>query len=165
MSSDVFIFRYNCVALGFTLWAVVHFLRENFAIGSVLFLCSLLFKQMSLYYAPTMFFFLLGRVLLGRRGDDGAAMQERDEPLSPRKAEKKPFASRLLHFLGLTALAILTTAVILLPFLSPPLLRQVRNQGGRIGNGTHPPLRSITFWNPCLVSLWCHPSFLPSYSW
>lgn len=54
-------FRFNGVMLGFALWAINFFLTEYYILGSVAFCLSLGFKQMALYYAPTVFAFLLGR--------------------------------------------------------------------------------------------------------
>jgi alpha-1,3-glucosyltransferase len=62
-------FQYNTVALGLSLWAfqfVTKSYRNNTSImdgiyGSILFCTALSFKQMTLYYAPAVFFFLLGQ--------------------------------------------------------------------------------------------------------
>lgn len=65
-------FQYNTVALGFSLWAFFHMTTapahaENrwgvrqCVIASVYFCLALSFKQMTLYYAPAVFFYLLGR--------------------------------------------------------------------------------------------------------
>jgi len=58
-------FQYNTVALGFSLWSVYYIAKPDFfpncIIGSVLFCLALNFKQMTLYYAPVIFAYLLGR--------------------------------------------------------------------------------------------------------
>jgi len=56
-------FQYNGVSLGLALAAValVHAGRD--VLGSVAFVLSMLYKQMSLYYAPAFFFFLLGKAV------------------------------------------------------------------------------------------------------
>ncbi|KAL6068778.1 Alpha-1,3-glucosyltransferase [Balamuthia mandrillaris] len=52
-------FQYNAVSLGLTLWAIVFVLRRQDVLGSICFCLALNFKQMSLYFAPTFFFYLL----------------------------------------------------------------------------------------------------------
>lgn len=54
-------FQYNSVMLGFTLLSIVHLFYENYLLASIFFVCSLGFKQMSLYYSPIIFFYLLSR--------------------------------------------------------------------------------------------------------
>jgi alpha-1,3-glucosyltransferase len=72
-------FQYNTVALGLSLWSFYYLTKppslsvnNNYTnttlsdmyyclIGSFLFVCALSFKQMTLYYAPAIFFYLLGR--------------------------------------------------------------------------------------------------------
>ncbi|CCH42702.1 alpha-1,3-glucosyltransferase [Wickerhamomyces ciferrii] len=54
-------FQYNSVMLGFTLLSIVHLFYENYLFASIFFVCSLGFKQMSLYYSPIIFFYLLSR--------------------------------------------------------------------------------------------------------
>jgi alpha-1,3-glucosyltransferase len=57
-------FQYNTTALGISLWSFYFMSRPDFrncVIGSFLFCCALSFKQMTLYYAPAVFCYLLGR--------------------------------------------------------------------------------------------------------
>jgi alpha-1,3-glucosyltransferase len=57
-------FQYNSVSLGFALWGLYFMTKENFSnciVGSVFFCMALNFKQMTLYYAPAIFAYLLGR--------------------------------------------------------------------------------------------------------
>jgi len=61
-------FQYNATALGLSLWAFYYASQrrtvdadKGIVIGSIFFCCALSFKQMTLYYAPAMFFYLLGR--------------------------------------------------------------------------------------------------------
>ena len=57
-------FQYNSVSLGFALWGFHFMTMERFAncILSSVFVClALNFKQMTLYYAPAVFAYLLGR--------------------------------------------------------------------------------------------------------
>lgn len=61
-------FQYNTVALGLSLWAFYYMTlpcqsnhMKGCAIGSILFCLALAFKQMTLYYAPAVFSYLLGR--------------------------------------------------------------------------------------------------------
>ncbi|KAG2222775.1 hypothetical protein INT45_013139 [Circinella minor] len=53
-------FQFNSVMLGFTLWAINGYLTQHYLFGSVCFCLALGFKQMALYYAPSVFSFLLG---------------------------------------------------------------------------------------------------------
>lgn len=58
-------FQYNTVALGLSLWGFYYMTQSSFypncIIGSIFFCLALSFKQMTLYYAPAVFFYLLGR--------------------------------------------------------------------------------------------------------
>ncbi|CAO3675845.1 unnamed protein product [Rhizopus stolonifer] len=54
--------------LGLTLLAINCFLNRHYATGAVFFCTALGFKQMSLYYAPAVFAFLLGRCFTENRG-------------------------------------------------------------------------------------------------
>jgi alpha-1,3-glucosyltransferase len=65
-------FQYNTVALGLSLWAFhnmtlgeigVKSRMTNPMVGSIFFCLALSFKQMTLYYAPAVFFYLLGRCM------------------------------------------------------------------------------------------------------
>lgn len=62
-------FQYNAFALGLCLWAF-HFIAKpgllNCVIGSIFYCLALSFKQMTLYFAPTVFFYLLGRCCADR---------------------------------------------------------------------------------------------------
>ena len=56
-------FQYNTTALGLSLWAFYFFSfpdTKDKVIGAIFFTAALNFKQMTLYYAPAVFFFLLG---------------------------------------------------------------------------------------------------------
>ncbi|KAG8530696.1 uncharacterized protein KY384_004051 [Bacidia gigantensis] len=53
-------FQYNTVMLGFVAATVSTLLSENFAFASIFFVLALSFKQMALYYAPAIFFYLFG---------------------------------------------------------------------------------------------------------
>jgi alpha-1,3-glucosyltransferase len=65
-------FQYNTVALGLSLWAF-HYMTSgeigvkskmtNLVVGSIFFCLALSFKQTTLYYAPAVFFYLLGRCM------------------------------------------------------------------------------------------------------
>lgn len=56
-------FQYNAVSLGFTLAAVALILHDRIYLGSCMYCLALCFKQISLYYAPAFFFFLLSQAL------------------------------------------------------------------------------------------------------
>ncbi|GAA6037458.1 hypothetical protein JCM8097_008197 [Rhodosporidiobolus ruineniae] len=63
-------FQYNSLMLGLTLHALNCFQSGHDLLGAVLFVLSLGFKQMALYYAPGVFAYLLGKCvwLGGRKG-------------------------------------------------------------------------------------------------
>lgn len=52
-------FQYNCVSLGLTLWSVVFLMRSWHLSAAVSFSLALNFKQMELYHALPIFFYLL----------------------------------------------------------------------------------------------------------
>ncbi|KAJ1812272.1 Glucosyltransferase-like protein, partial [Coemansia sp. RSA 2599] len=61
-------FQYNSVMLGFFIWAVYFAAREHYVRMAILFCCALMFKQMALYYAPAVFFFLLAKCFQPNHG-------------------------------------------------------------------------------------------------
>jgi alpha-1,3-glucosyltransferase len=103
-------FQYNNISLGLALCGIAQFILSSARnkqkpprlvefyefLGCVSFVCSLMFKQMSLYYAPAFFFYLLGKKWRENRG--------------------KPFDFFLsVALLGLIVLG--TIAILLLPFI------------------------------------------------
>ncbi|KAI3451759.1 hypothetical protein Pfo_008424 [Paulownia fortunei] len=56
-------FQYNCISLGLTTAAVAAILSNRDLVGSLLFCLALNHKQMSAYYAPAFFGYLLGKCL------------------------------------------------------------------------------------------------------
>ncbi|KAJ2587988.1 Glucosyltransferase-like protein [Coemansia sp. RSA 1722] len=61
-------FQYNSVMLGFLVWAVYFAAQEHYVYMAVAFCCALMFKQMALYYAPAVFFFLLAKCFQPNHG-------------------------------------------------------------------------------------------------
>ncbi|CAG8438408.1 14012_t:CDS:10 [Ambispora leptoticha] len=61
-------FQYNSVMLGLSIWAIDCFLYDYDVLGSIFFCLALTFKQMSLYYAPAIFAYLLGKCFKGEHG-------------------------------------------------------------------------------------------------
>ncbi|KAG4303643.1 hypothetical protein PCANB_000099 [Pneumocystis canis] len=59
-------FQYNNVMLGFALLSITYFINDCIVFGCIFFVFSLCFKQMSLYYSPLIFFYLLGRCITPR---------------------------------------------------------------------------------------------------
>ncbi|KTW29310.1 hypothetical protein T552_01265 [Pneumocystis carinii B80] len=53
-------FQYNNVMLGLVLLSLCYFINDRYILGSIFFVSSICFKQMSLYYSPLVFFYLLG---------------------------------------------------------------------------------------------------------
>jgi len=60
-------FQYNCVALGLALWSINAMCTHHYYVGSVLFVMSIAFKQMSLFYALPFFFYCIGIALKEQR--------------------------------------------------------------------------------------------------
>ncbi|ETW07306.1 hypothetical protein, variant 6 [Aphanomyces invadans] len=56
-------FQYNNVSLGFTTLSVACILQDYEVLGSIFFSCALNFKQMALYYAPAITFYLVAKCL------------------------------------------------------------------------------------------------------
>lgn len=54
-------FQYNGVSIGLAILGIALILKDNDMLGSFFFALSLNFKQMSLYYSPAFFFYLLGK--------------------------------------------------------------------------------------------------------
>ena len=59
-------FQYNTVMLGLVLASIASILSEHLVWASFFFVGALCFKQMALYYAPSVFAFLLGSCILPR---------------------------------------------------------------------------------------------------
>ncbi|KAJ2907908.1 Glucosyltransferase-like protein, partial [Coemansia aciculifera] len=93
-------FQYNAVMLGFLVWTVYFAAHERYLPMAASFCCSLMFKQMALYFAPAVFAFLLA------------------------KCFRSPFGVRLFVQLGLVVIA--SFGVMLLPWMgSPAQLQQI----------------------------------------
>eukprot|EP00392_Amoebophrya_sp_AT5.2_P005032 g5041.t1 len=71
-------FQFNTVALGCVLWAVNCVYYERRYLGSVFYVCALLYKQTTLYYAPAFFLYLLGEALRDSFGGRGDARERED---------------------------------------------------------------------------------------
>ncbi|EEB08500.1 glucosyltransferase Alg6 [Schizosaccharomyces japonicus yFS275] len=59
-------FQYNCVMLGLVMYSIANLLRDQYIAAAILFCLSVCFKQMSLYFAPAIFAYLLGRCMKPR---------------------------------------------------------------------------------------------------
>lgn len=59
-------FQFNSVMLGLFLFAMLDLIKGNYVLASVWFISSILFKQMALYYAPFIFFFILLKLFTPR---------------------------------------------------------------------------------------------------
>lgn len=55
-------FQFNSIMLGFFLFSVSELLKDNLMMASVWFIASIMFKQMSLYYSPFIFFYILSKL-------------------------------------------------------------------------------------------------------
>ncbi|KAJ2850729.1 Glucosyltransferase-like protein, partial [Coemansia erecta] len=61
-------FQYNSLMLGFLVWSVYFALQQHYVLMAIAFCCSLLFKQMALYFAPAVFAFLLAKCFQRQHG-------------------------------------------------------------------------------------------------
>jgi len=59
-------FQYNCFSLGLVVWAIWFHWHGRDLLGAICFVLSMCFKQMSLYYAPAFFVYLLARTRIGK---------------------------------------------------------------------------------------------------
>jgi alpha-1,3-glucosyltransferase len=107
-------FQYNCIMLGLAAGAFTCFSRRRYLIGSMLFVLSLMFKQMALYYSLPVFVFLLSTCFRQRTVKDGLA---------------------LLIKIGATVLA--TTAICLIPFLDLEQLKQIAHRVFPVARGLY----------------------------
>ena len=107
-------FQYNTVALGLSLWSVYFITKRdnsrramtNCMIGSVFFCCALSFKQMTLYYAPAIFCYLLGRCFAQAHETDATTASPRDHNITARS-----YVATIIYriaALGITVVATLT---------------------------------------------------------
>lgn len=55
-------FQFNSVMLGLFLFSLLDLLKGNYILASIWFMSSIFFKQMALYYAPFIFFFILAKL-------------------------------------------------------------------------------------------------------
>ncbi|KAJ1956731.1 Glucosyltransferase-like protein, partial [Dipsacomyces acuminosporus] len=114
-------FQYNSVMLGFLIWTVYFAAKERYLLMAVMFSCSLMFKQMALYFAPPVFFFLLAKCFQGRQ--HGA-----------------------LLFVKLGATVVATFAVLLLPWIrSPEQLLQIVTRVFPVARGLYED-KVANFW-------------------
>lgn len=59
-------FQYNCVSLGFFLWATFFIIAiRNDTLATIFFVCALNYKQMELYHALPFFFYLFRKCFIG----------------------------------------------------------------------------------------------------
>jgi len=135
-------FQYNCVSLGLALWGFYYMTKDHFlncVIGSVFFCLALNFKQMTLYYAPVVFAYLLGRCF---------------------SKEAKFFLSRFCT-LGITV--IITFGILWWPFLYYlPSQNQDLSTGERLTHVIHRifPFQRGLFEDK-VANLWCALSTKP----
>ncbi|KAH9812541.1 family 57 glycosyltransferase [Melampsora americana] len=86
-------FQYNSIMLGLTLAAIVSFHLDRDLLGAALYVCSMCFKQMALYYSPAIFAYLFGKCLYLRH------------------------TTGLTLFFKLAIISIITLSVAFLPFI------------------------------------------------
>lgn len=97
-------FQYNTTSLGLSLWSfyfmTMPFSFEVCIVGSIFFCFALSFKQMTLYYAPAVFFYLLGRCFAATKVENNMITES---VLVPRTKFWKVVSLRFLS-LGMTVI-------------------------------------------------------------
>ena len=136
-------FQYNGISLGLTMYAVAAVLRDNDVLGSILFVCALNHKQMSLYFAPAFFAHLLGKSL----------------------ARNKTFGSRFLAVAKLGATVVVAFAIVWAPFFLAMDPRTNTRDGllgvGRVLSRLAPLERGL--YEDYVSNFWCATN--PLFKW
>ncbi|KAI0818332.1 ALG8 glycosyltransferase family ALG6, partial [Xylaria sp. FL0064] len=118
-------FQYNTVMLGFVVASMSSMLAGRLMWASIFFVAALGFKQMTLYYAPAVFAFLLGSSIFPRLN--------------------------LPRFLGIAAVTLVSFAILVLPFIIGALYDTSRGIDSRPDlEGSRAPLPIFTFLSPYL---------------
>ena len=127
-------FQYNCFSLGLVVYSVwCHWNGRDWC-GAILFVLSLAFKQMSLYYAPAYFFYLLARTRIGAG------------------RRKVGLGVTFFRLIGLGSIVIATFVICFLPFLSSfELLSQVFHRMFPFARG---------LYEDKVANFWCASSIL-----
>jgi alpha-1,3-glucosyltransferase len=113
-------FQYNTVMLGLVLATMASFLAERYKWSAVFFVGALMFKQMALYYAFTVFAYLLGRCFFPR--------------------------IKLTRLFGVALVTLATYAVIVLPLVIGTLYDSYRGVTSRPDLDGPPPPLPILPW-------------------
>ena len=120
-------FQYNCISLGLFIISLVMFSRDSDFLGSVAFCLAMLYKQMELYHALPIFFFLLS------------------------KCFSHSFTNGIKRFVLLALTVCTTTILVLLPFItSMDQLRQVAARMFPVDRGLYED-KIANFW--CISSV------------
>lgn len=109
-------FQFNSVMLGTFLFSILDLLKENYILSAVWFMVCILFKQMGLYYAPFIFAFMLSSGFTN--------YHDISKPL----VWKVLRSFRFGHILAIGLSVIITTVVLLLPFLREPDYKSIVHQ-------------------------------------
>ena len=143
-------FQYNTVALGLALWSLYFMTHPNFLMGciwgSVFFCLALNFKQMTLYYAPVIFAYLLGRCFAG-----------------PNSTQSSSQVNQFLQrFVSLGSMVVISFGILWWPFLAfgpsdeePPdnTLAVVLSRGKHVLHRIFPLERGL--FEGKVSNLWC----------
>lgn len=106
-------FQFNSVMLGLFLFSLIDLIKGNLVLASIWFMGSILFKQMSLYYAPFIFFYILSKLFTNKYSNK-----------KTKKFEKLLKTLKSFHFIDLILLSLtifITVVVILSPFILAPI--------------------------------------------
>jgi alpha-1,3-glucosyltransferase len=149
-------FQYNTVSLGLALSSFYFMTKSstefyaNSIFGSILFCLALNFKQMTLYYAPAVFSYLLGRCFATTAG----------------ASQMVPWSQALRRIATLGVAVILTFALLWLPFyLNPPMNDEFGIEGNGVRYLKHIVHRLFPFerglFENKVSNLWCALSTKP----
>ncbi|KAF3909114.1 hypothetical protein ABW21_db0205921 [Orbilia brochopaga] len=155
-------FQYNSVMLGFAVFAFANFLADRLLWGSLLFVMSLCFKQMALYYAPAVFAYLLGLcVSFGKQANANAGASNASGLVITIPG---PMAVRVdMQTLVLLAVTVLSTfTVIVAPFAvfhgeEHSALEQLAQMVHRV----FPFARGL--WEDKVANFWCATNIVFKY--
>lgn len=145
-------FQYNSIMLGLFLFLLIDLIKGNFVLASVWFMSSILFKQMALYYAPFIFFFILSKLFIVKPGNR-----------SWFKLIKTLNFTRLI-LIGVTIF--ITIITILSPFIILPIIKKEVNQIpkliGQIIYRMFPFQRGL--FEDKVANFWCTTNILIKYN-
>lgn len=106
-------FQFNSVMLGLFLFSLIDLIKGNLVLASIWFIGSILFKQMSLYYAPFIFFYILSKLFTA------SASTKKTNKFKKLFKTLKTF--HIINLILISLTIFITVLVILSPFILSPI--------------------------------------------